>query len=208
MLNKSNFEIAKLCEKASKEPGHIYHGIRVAPNQTITTDGHVLLKISGIGDPEDFEPFTLPIGVAVKIANALPSGSKVPSLNQTEIKHVKGSTDARISVANLDVDQEADRNVYKAQPPRAHFPDIKQAIPDSDGAVVEMCLDLDLLIPLLEQIRKFHGKQDRKKKKIRRTATFKFYEPTPRYDSGAPQRIDAMNAQGQELTAVIMPCRS
>ena len=68
----------------------------------------------------------------------------------------------------------------------------------AEDAASAILLDLDILIPLLKQIGKFHGK----KKHKHRYATFRFYK-----DNHKAQRIDATNHLGQELTAVIMPCR-
>ena len=53
--------------------------------------------------------------------------------------------------------------MYSARSINGEFPDIDKVIPDVKEATMELCLDLDILVPLLERIRKFHGKQDRKK---------------------------------------------
>ena len=201
MLNKNNFEIARLCSKPN-ESNFALEGIRVTPGGTETTDGHALLKVSGEGDQEKFAPFILPAKVALKIAKALPDDSLIPTQDQAKVEHMKGSKAFRISVTN----QDADHDVYSVRPIGRQFPDLNKVIPDVAEAAVEVLLDLDILIPLLQQVRRFHGKGRR----MQRRATFRFYNrkgSVNREPSTQPQRIDAKNDLGQELTAVIMPCR-
>ena len=201
MLNKNNFEIATLCPEDDAHSKFVLRGIRVTPAETVATSAYVLLKISNSGGSDHFDPFILPAKVALKIAAALPVGSKIRSHDHATIEHTEGEAAVRISVTNEDADQD----VYNARSINGTFPDLDKAIPDVEGAAVKIMLDLDILIPLLQQIREFHGKQDHDGARLRRTATFRFYEGSS-YDS-AP-RIDAKNDLGQELTAVIMPCRS
>ena len=194
MLNKRNFEIAALCPKENGFSQYALSGIRVTPDETVATSGHILIKISGCGPPEPFDPFILPASVALKVAAALPFGSKIQPLDEAKIAHVTGSA-ARISVTN----QDADHDVYSARPLEGQYPDTDRIVPDVEGAAVEMTFDLDILIPLLERVRKFHGN---KSKVNSRTASFRFYK-----DLGAGQRIDTENDLGQKLTAVVMPRR-
>ena len=77
MLNKNNFEIARLCPKAGGSKFAL-EGIRVTPAGTAVTDGHVLLKISNSSGSDHFDPFMLHAKVALKIAAALPVGSEIP----------------------------------------------------------------------------------------------------------------------------------
>ena len=203
MLNKNNFEIARLCPKPDKHARYAWHGIRVTSTGTTVTEGHVLLRVGGVGEPESFDPFILTAKAARKIADALPVGAAVQSLNHAE---VKSAEDERvvIEVTNTDLDSAS----YSFRPLRGQYPATDKVIPAVKGATMELELDLDLLVPLLERIRRFHGKQDRNKKTIRRLATFRFYKTM----EGASvnenaQRIDAKNDLDQELTAVIMPCR-
>ena len=203
MLNKNNFEIAKLCPKED-DLRYALNGIRVTPIGTTVTDGHVLLQVSGVGDAEEFDPFTLPAKAARKIADALPTGAKVPSLNCAEVKSAK-ETKVVIEITNTDLDSES----YSFRPLRGQYPATDKVIPAVKGATMELCLDLDLLVPLLERIRRFYGNQDRKKPKLRRVATFRFRKLNPDGPmKDQAQRIDAVNDQGQTLTAVIMPCRT
>ena len=194
MLNKRNFEIAALCPKDNGFSKYALSGIRVTPDETVATSGHILIKISGCGPPEPFDPFILPASVALKVAAALPIGSKIPDLDEADIEHVAGSA-ASISVRN----QDTDYDVYSARPLEGQYPDTDHIIPAVEGAAVEMVFDLDILIPLLERVRIFHGK---KSKQPTRIASFRFYK-----EPGAAQRIDAENALGQKLTAVVMPRR-
>ena len=194
MLNKRNFEIAALCPKDNHFGKYALSGIRVTPDETVATSGYILIKISGCGPPEPFDPFILPASVALKVAAALPIGSKIPDLDEADIEHVAGSA-ASISVRN----QDTDYDVYSARPLEGQYPDTDRIIPDVDEAAAEMVFDLDILIPLLEQVRKFHGN---KSKVNSRTATFRFYK-----DLEAGQRIDTKNDLGQKLTAVVMTRR-
>ena len=203
MLNKNNFEIARLCPKKNTLR-YALHGIRVTPTGTVVTDGHVTLQVSGVRYAEEFDPFILHAKVARKIADALSTGSMVPELNEADIEHTEGESAVRISVRN----QDADLDVYSARSVNGKFPNADKVIPAKKGATGDVLLDLDILVPLLERIRKFHGNQNRTGPRIRRFATFRFYKTT----EGASvnenaQRIDAKNNLDQTLTAVIMPCR-
>ena len=198
MLNKSNFEIAKLCPQDDNRSAFALHGIHVTPKETTVTDGHMLLKIS-TGDAADhFDPFILPAVVALKIAAALPTGSEIPFHDHANIEHTEGEAAVRISVTNEDTDQD----VYSARSIARKFPSIDKVIPNVEEAALEMVFDLDILVPLLKQISEFHGTQAPDASWKRRYATFRFYK-----DVLGAQRIDAKNDLGQELTAVIMPCR-
>ena len=135
------------------------HGIRVTPASTTVTNGHVLLKIS-TGDAADhFDPFILSSKTALKIAAALSTGSKIPSEDHADVEHIEGEAAVKISVRS---DEHLCRDVYSAQSINGKFPNTDKVVPVVEGAALELCLDLDLLVPLLEQIRRFHGKQDRK----------------------------------------------
>ena len=201
MLNKKNFEIATLCPEDDGHSKFVLRGIRVTPAETVAASAHVLLKISNSGGSDHFDPFILPAKAALKIAAALPTGSKMPSHDQADIEHFEGAKAVRISVTNDD----GDCDVYTTQPIEEEFPNTDTVIPDVKAAAVEIILDLDILIPLLQRISEFHGKQCLDEPSKRRIATFRFYEGPKGYE--AAQRIDAENDLGQELTAVVMPCR-
>ena len=204
MLNKTNFEIANLCAKSGNS-GHPLHGIRVTPSGTTVTDSYVLLEIS-TGDAADhFDPFILSSKTALKIAAAMSTGSKIPSHDHADVEHIEGEAAVKISVRS---DEHLCRDVYSAQSINGKFPNTDKIVPAVEGAALKLYLDLDLLVPLLEQIRRFHGKQNRSKSRKRRIATFRFYKNTEDAAmNNHPQRIDAENDLGQKLTAVIMPCR-
>ena len=195
-MNKNNFAIAELCPE-DDDREYFSQGVRVTPTETIATDGHALLRVRGIGEPEDFEPFVLPRRAALVIAEALPGH------DHATIEHTEASTKAKISITN----ETADEVGYSVPPIKVNYPNTDKAIPNVDGAAVEMLLDLNILIPLLEQTRQFLHDENTP----RSMAHFRFYNDgvlTPEGLSQAPQRIDAENGQGQELTAVIMPCRA
>ena len=204
MLNKNNFEIAKLCPKKDENKyRYAWHGIRVTPTGTTVTEGHILIQVSGVGDTEEFDPFILPAKAASKIAAALPLRAAFPDLSNAVIKSAEAEK-VVIEVTNADLDVES----YSIRPAEGGFPDISKVIPAIGKATMELDLDLDLLVPLLERIRKFYGNQDRKKPKLRRVATFRFHKLNPDGPmKDQAQRIDAVNDQGQTLTAVIMPCQ-
>ena len=195
MLNKKNFEIAKLCKEQWVGSKYDLSGIRVTPRETTVTDGHILLRIKGTGEPENFEPFTMPADKALDVAKALSGGSNIPGGDQVTIEHIEGTEEARIKTTN----QDGHEATCSIRPIMSPFPDTDKIIPDAEDAQSAIILDLDILIPLLKQIGKFHGKKQHKN----RHATFRFYK-----DNNHSQRIDATNHLGQELTAVIMPCRS
>ena len=146
MLNKNNFEIARLCSKPDHFTQYALSGIRVTPGGTETTDGHALLKVSGEGGQEKFKP---PSFCQRRRHSRLPrlcrSGSEIPSHDQASILRIPGSKAVRISVTN----QDADLDVYCARPIEGQFPAIDKVIPDAAEAAVEVLLDLDILIPLV-----------------------------------------------------------
>ena len=68
------------------------------------------------------------------------------------------------------MNQDADQDVYSSRSINGTFPNTEKVIPDvaEEATWNCACTDLDILIPLLEQIRKFHGKQGRNKSSTRR----------------------------------------
>ena len=197
MLNKNNFQIAKLCPEPDECSLYPLHGIQVAPTGTTATDGHALLHVGSVQGEENFAPFILPARVAQRVAAALPARSEIPDHELADIEHVKGEASVRIGVAKQGFVQH-----YSARAIDGEFPDAEKAVPAMGKAELALILDLDILVPLLEQISKFYGKQDPERSTIRRQTTFRFYGA----NKGA--RIDAENDLGQKLTAVIMPCKS
>ena len=201
MLNKNNFKIAKLCPEPDEHMRYPLHGIRVTPTGTTVTDGHMLLHVGGVKESENFDPFILSAKVAQRVAAALPARSEIPDQEVADIEHVEGEpggASVRIGVTKPGFDQS-----YSTRAIDGEFPDAEKVVPATAKATMALSLDLDILIPLLEQIRKFYGNQDPEGRTIQRLATFRFYEA----NKGA--RIDAENHDlGQKLTAVIMPCRT
>ena len=134
VLNRNNFEIAKLCPKEDEHAGYAWHGIRVTPTGTTVTEGHVLLQVSGVGEHESFDPFILTVKAARKIADALPVGAAVQSLNHAEVKSAK-ETKVVIEVTNTDLDVES----YSIRPVKGQFPDVAKAVPAIGKATMELC---------------------------------------------------------------------
>lgn len=87
--------------------------------------------------------------------------------------------------------------VFKAKKREGQYPDISKAIPEKGDAVAEVVLNFDLIIPLLQAMRKCAPG------KFAREVRIRLYGPNKQV------RFDAKNnTTGQQVTGVVMSMRS
>ena len=129
MLNKKNFQIAKLCGEAIPDSKFALSGILVTPRETTATDGHILLRIKGTGEPENFKPFIMPADKALDVAKALPGGCNIPDGGQVTIEHIEGTEEARIKTTN----QHGHEVTCSIRPIMSTFPDTDKVNSEGGG---------------------------------------------------------------------------
>ena len=201
MLNKHNLEIAKL---SGGVPGGGIHtpGIRVRPNETGVTNGHMLMIVSGTPDKsddfpniegfvpsQDFEEFVAPPESVLKIVKNMSTKSRIPVLDHVAVEVQEGKN-PRFAITDLDSHQ-----VFTVRP-MGKYPDLKRVVPDRGKKGVRIRLDLNVILPLLTQVKSFLRGGNSGEKRLVDICV---------YDDVSPIRIDAENDLDQVCTAVVMP---
>lgn len=215
-LNAANLNIAALAAK--EESRFKINGILVTNEYTAVTDGHVLVTVSlpkqfngSAPEPPGFEhiekldrPFLLPSATALDLAKHIPAKPTIPGLGQAYIgasanamvddpaKPSKQKPAEFIDLMTTDLETAHRPQVRRLT---GNFPEVERCIPMAENARFGICLDLDLLIPLLQQAKKFHN------------GTCGPHPVTLRFttaDEGV--RLDCHNDE-QKLVAVVMPIR-
>lgn len=207
MLNKHNFEIARL---AAKEPSrYTLTAIHVTPQATYETDGHQLIKVTtpkmsakdfpvieGASEPtDDFEPFNLPAGAALEIAKAIPKRQSLPVLEHAAI----GSASNQNGHAEIQLTDLETPLVLRPNKQDGQFPDAERVIPDKDKAEVVIGFNAQLLRDVLSQFVKFTAGERS------HCVAIRIY-PADKNGDRDGIRIDAATSD-QEMTAVVMPHR-
>lgn len=203
MLNRNNLDIAKLA--ATEDSRFMITGILVKPEETVVTDGHVMVKVTTPDttaesfpqmanvEPatDDFKPFILSRRAALEISKALPKSRYFPALEQAA---VSSETDKNGESVLYTHDLELPR-VFREKKPTGNFPDYERVIPAAERATLAIGLNADLLVKVLQLALKF--KNDKRAPCVRFSFT----------DKDNAVRIDCGNDQGQEFVAVVMPMK-
>jgi len=204
LLNKYNFELAKLASKDSSR--YSLNGIHVTPNETMETDGHQLVRITavdlavsqfpavdGIEAVDTWEPFSLTTQHALEIAKAIPGGRQTnfPVLKNAVIGRTENGT-ACVGVTDLDSPK-----VFRPRKLEGQFPKVDQVTPKIGAEKIAISLGLDILVPVLETLRKFAADNEGGSAVILRIK-----------DKDSPIRLECENIEtGQKAVAVVMPRR-
>ena len=201
MLNKHNFSIAKLAPKDATTK-YTLTGIKVTPDGTAVTDGHMAVTVSatptmasefpfvnGSVPVDDFLPFIMRRADAEEVAKQAPKKQAYPVLDHIGIG-AETVHNGHVQILITDLDSPQTRNFNKAD---CAFPDITRVTPDLAEAVSAVYVDADELIPMLQQAQKFQGKARTKGIKI------------SLFGSERVLRVDATNEQGQNFMGLLMP---
>lgn len=192
-LNKLNFEIAKLASKANDASAAL-RGILVRPDMTVVTNGQILLQMTGFEAKEkplpfpdvtpesSFAQFILPADEALILAKTFK-----PSNNEVL---VSGKGDENRMVA-LGLRQAGSEKVFRVAPGAGEYPQYSALIPEVGRGETCVILNLDLLIPLLQQMAKLSGHCE-----------LRVYGPED------PIRIDVRDEESnQSAIGLVMPMR-
>ena len=194
-LNENNLRIAEILpEKVSR---YTLRAILVTQQETIATDGHMLVSVSlptetdlgaqgdipgFIAAPETFDRFLLERDDCLKIKGELPStglcliGAADPGQYRIGLKELDGR-----------------HRVIGGPQETGIFPQCERVIPDKDGAQFTIIFSAPLLLKVAEQLAEFASGGD---------ATFRFYTPE------TPVRVDADSRETlQHMTVVVMPMK-
>ena len=203
MLTKHNFAIGKL---APKETIGKYRlgGVHVTPEGTAVTDGHMAVTVSatatiaqefpfvnGAVPVDDFVPFMLSPEDAQEVAKQAPKKQRLPVLDHVGIG-AETVHNGHVQILLTDLDSPQTRSFNKKD---VGFPDLANVTPDPSESESVVFVDVDKLIPLLQQVQKFHGKARSRGVRIRL------------FGADRVMRVDAKNEQEQEFMGILMPWR-
>jgi hypothetical protein len=159
MLNQRNFEIAKLASK-DEDASDAVRGILVSPDKTVVTDGRILLEVTGFehaGDmlpfddltPQpDFVPFIMPAEEALALSKVFVK-SESSEANLIAIQPNNGTGQSSFGLR-----QPKAEKVFRVEKPKGNYPNYEAVFPPISEEAGSVTVNLDLLIPLLQQIKK------------------------------------------------------
>lgn len=197
MLKRNNLAIAKAAPK--EESKYVLNGILIEPQQSVVTDGHMMLivghsPVHGAADfpalggghinQSEFPAFMIPTKTALDIAKAIPQGTKLPAIEYAAVSHVEKD---HVSIVTTDLDTE---RVFRFRKLVGKFPNWRMVVPVVRDGDPSITFDLDLLQDTLNQM-KAAGVT---------TVTMRFKDP----DSAC--RIDGkITETEQPVTAIVVP---
>jgi hypothetical protein len=201
MFNRNNFEIAKLLS-AEAEASNVHRSLRIEPEATIATDGHLIVKVTapevqkdlftpidGFSAAEWFTPFLIDRETALKIGKAIPK----KGLPSTQLAAVDCSTEVN-GKATIAVNELIRQDVITSEKVESKYPDYERTFPNPKKAKMLIAFDPELLANLLTVVQAFCKTHESRQVVLRL------------YGAQEGLRLDA-DGIGQHLSAVIMPQR-
>ena len=209
LLTKHNLSVATLASKS--ESRFTLQGIYVTPQETVVTDGHLLVAVGTSalkadqfptrqGTPaatDDWKPFILDAADAKRALVALPKKSTIPVLECAAVLVEEGEM---ATIVSTDLERSTPLTVRRGS---KQFPDYKRVIQYQASAPGEeefsACFNAAILGDLFSWIAKANGSK--------------------RGDSGATDcvlrfngsreamRVDSRTAGGEAITALVSPMR-
>jgi hypothetical protein len=195
MLNRQNFEIAKLTDE---EAGVVL----VTPKATYVHNGAAALKVTapeveptlfpptdGIDPAEHFTAFQISRDAALELAALIPKQGERSGM----IAAIDCSTEgnARCTIA---VNKTVRESIIRADKVDQMYPDVNRVIPGKRAAAITIAFDVELLCNVIAAVQKFSKATEAG------TVVFRII------DAQRGMRIDCEGI-GQTLTGVIMPQR-
>ena len=198
MLNKRNFDVAAFCSK--EESRYSLQGIQVTPEATVATDGHRLVWVSaspfksehypqvqGLTASDTFTPFILARETAATVAKFIPKKTHIPVLANAGVSDGPDGT-RMLAVTDLKTPQ-----VWQTIPVEGKFPAYDYVIPKFEEAKYRICLNAEYLAQIAKFAAQFNDHSH--------AVVLSFYS------DDKPVRFDAIDMDGQAMTAVCMPIR-
>ena len=197
LLNKHNLNIAKLALKKNSQ--FTLNEIQVTPDETVVTDGHLLMSVSTLPTPaaefphtdavDKWKPFNLASDKALKAASELPNKPAVPVLACASV----------IPIADKFAVVTTDLEVTRTWPAQenSNFPDYKRVIPNPDTMPFVIGIDARKLHALLSQ---FIALKNAESTEAPATVVFRFT------NAHSAIRMDA-HTDNQTMVGVLMPLR-
>lgn len=193
-LTRANLEIAK--QAATSESRYTLQAVLVTPNETVTTDGHRLTRVTtpqrfaAAAERATFEPFCLAAPDALAALKRLAT-RKTAQPHETTVAIANAGESVTLTT------EDAARNPTSSSHnrPTGQFPDFERVIPKPDKRTARVYLDPRYLRDICDHaISMQRGeKQGRLELAI--------------YDEESAIRIDYASEAGQFATAVVMPLR-
>jgi len=212
LLTKSNLELAQLISNNKVKLASTFDGILVSPAETVVTDGHLLVAVETNGTRaesfpdvpgltpavDDWAPFVLNTGAALSLAKSIPNKSNIPVLKTAA---VLDTVDGKRNIAVTDLQNVNRSTVHLKDCPK--FPDHKfvlnRAVQPGEEEF-SITFNPALLSAVLDFITKSSGAKRGVTHGPSCTLRFK--------TSGDAVRIDSKTADGEKITALVMPMQN
>jgi hypothetical protein len=158
MLNKHNLQIAKLTTDEATR--YNLDCIKVTATETLVTNGRTALRVTKPRSPDEMPEgfaketegdFLLDGETALEIAKAIPK--KIRGFYQAGNVFVSDLSDGVVTLLTPGL---GTSRTYKQEIKGDQFPNVDAVMPEGEP-IAEVVVALDLLIPLLKQIRKAQG---------------------------------------------------
>lgn len=202
LINKQSLKLADLALK--EESRYTLNALHITQHETVTTDGHVLVRVThpkgkpqdfpmtaGFDKGKEFESILLPIASAKEICSAVPKKRTIPMLNNAALSVTQDENGAHIQVAVNDLENP---KVFAPRPVTGRFPNWKMVMP-ATASKITIELDATKLLALLKYAAQF---TDDNNHRVRLQV----------WDEKSPVQLDATNDETQQgMTAVLMPVR-
>ncbi len=200
-LNKKNLDIAVLTSTEASR--FTLNAILVSDEGTTVTDGHCLVHVSlpeqfaldsipempGFTNVEKTGNFLLSRDAALEISKAIPKSKVLPILNNAFV-----GVPLKEGLASFMTTDLENPKVFTPRKPEGNFPDYERCVPKKEDARFAIGLNLDVIIPVLQQAKKFlNGERCP-------GVVLRFTKPSEAI------RIDCA-CDGQTFTGIAMPLR-
>lgn len=205
LLNKQSLGIAKLAPK--EESRYTLNSILVTDKETVTTDGHMLTRVSHsakmqaetfpvvpgqTGAPNGKGPIIIPASVALDALKTIPKKATIPILNNVAVYQ----SEDRETTTLVTTDMDSPRS-YAIRKQTGQFPSW-EAVWTSKKPSAEVTLDAKLLLQIAKAAVEFHDDKDQ-------PASLRIQV----FDAQTAVRFDIDNTETEQgFSSIIMPLRA
>lgn len=202
MLTKASLNLAKLAP--NEDSRCTLKGILVTPDESVVTDGHMMVVINNIwhrpeelpGIPNgtatiDFKPFVLEAKDALQVASTIAKKSTVPMLQQRFVTPPNNDGFVTIGCAS--------EQALTVKPMAGNFPDFKRVLPGKDPV-----FRFNVGAKLLKRVVDYAAQNGDERGAV---LEFGFHASDGKLTNKTAMEIRATVGDGQDMRALIMPMR-